>query len=223
MALLSVKNVQDQAAKRAAFDPLKAGAIPIDTPFDPDKHLAQKAVVATTLVASDDLGRIPLFALGSSSGPQWLSSIWGTVRNDLPHPVEKVQLKASIYDTAGRLIASRTFILPNSRLDPGVPIIFNQEVALNNLPTGYQLGIQVIEAHYAQSVSAPTAGSTQPSEVSLTPRLGDHMDTDLGLILALIVVPAIGVLAIALTIFLTIRSKSPPKPPPLPDSAAKSH
>jgi hypothetical protein len=72
------------------------------------------------------------------------------VRNDLPHPVEKVQLKASIYDTAGRLIASRTFILPNSRLDPGVPIIFNQEVALNNLPTGYQLGIQVSEARYVQ-------------------------------------------------------------------------
>ena len=93
---LAVKNAQDQAAKRAVFDPLLAGAIPIDTPFDPDKYLAQKAVVATTLVASDDLGRIPLFALGSSSGPQWLSSIWGTVRNDLPQPVKKVQLKALI-------------------------------------------------------------------------------------------------------------------------------
>jgi hypothetical protein len=114
--------------------------------------------------------------------------------------------------------------LPNSRLDPGVPIIFNQVVALNNLPFGYQCWVQVIQAHYVQPVSAPTAASTQPSQVSLTPPPGDHMDTDLGLMLALIVVPAIGVLAIALTIFLTIRSKPlPPKPPPLPDAAAKSH
>ena len=208
-----VKNVRDQAAKRRAAE----------TKQDWSAKNAPKP--DSTLVAlAGDLAPITIFNIGTSSGPQWVSQIWGTVRNDLPQPVEKVQLKALIYDTAGRLIASQTFALPNSRLDPGVPIIFNQVVALNNLPFGYQCWVQVIQAHYVQPVSAPTAASTQPSQVSLTPPPGDHMDTDLGLMLALIVVPAIGVLAIALTIFLTIRSKPlPPKPPPLPDAAAKSH
>jgi hypothetical protein len=193
------------------------------TSSGPTYSAPQLATGATTLVASNDLGRIAVFALGTSSGPQWVSQIWGTVRNDLPQPVEKVQLKALIYDTVGRVIASTTFILPNSGLDPGVPIIFNQLVALNNLPFGYRCWVQVIEAHYVQPVSAQTAASTQPSQVSLTPPAGDHTDTDLGLMLGLFVVPAIGVLAIALTIFLTIRSKPPPKPPPLPEPAAKSH
>ena len=183
---LVVKNVQDQATKRPAAE----------TKQDWSTKNAPKP--DSTLVAAGDLGRITLFELGQQQPqPGWLQ-VWGTVRNDLPQPVEKVQLKALIYDTAGRLIASTTFALPNSYLVPGAPIIFNQEVALNNLPVGYQCSVQVIEAHYVQPVSAP-------SQVSLTPPPGDH--SDLGLLLGLIIVPTIGVLAIALTIFLTIRSK----------------
>jgi hypothetical protein len=206
---LVIKNVQDQAAKGR----------PAETKQDGFTKNAPKS--DSTLLAAGDLERVHLSAIGSSAGPQGLSSVWGAVRNDLTHPVEKVQLKVLVYDSAGRLIASRTFILQNSRLDPGVPIMFNQGVALNNLPTDYQSSIQVIEAHFAQPVSASTTASTEPSEVSLTPPPGDH--SDLGLQLGLIIVPTIGVLAIALTIFLTIRSKPPPKPPPLPDPAAKSH
>lgn len=108
------------------------------------------AAAARTLVSLGDLGRIAIFALGTSSGPEWLSQIWGTIRNDLPYPVERMQLRALIYDATGQLIATKEFVLHNSRFDSGVPVIFNEQVVFNNLPLGYQCSVQVIEAHYVQ-------------------------------------------------------------------------
>ena len=121
------------------------------------------AAPARTLVSLGDLGSIAVFATGSSSGPQWLSSIWGAVRNDLTYPVENVQLKVLVYDSTGRQIADRIFILPKSRLDPGVPAFFNQEIPFNNLPIGFQCAVQVVEARYVQPYFVPVAS---PSQIS---------------------------------------------------------
>jgi hypothetical protein len=133
--------------EKQTVDAFKTKATPVEEPtdFDLDKYLASKGVVA-----SDDLARIAIFATGLYSGPQWLRSIWGTVRNDLSQPVERVQLRALIYDASGQLIATKEFALHNSRFDSRVPVIFNEQVVFNNLPFGYRCSVQVIEAHYVQ-------------------------------------------------------------------------
>jgi hypothetical protein len=205
-----VKNFRDQPAERPAAE-TKQGQFTKNAP-KPD----------STLVGAGDLGHIPLFELGSSAGPQWVSQVWGTVRNDLPRPLEKVQLKASIYDTAGRLIASETFMLPNSRLDPGVPIIFNQQVALNNLPTGYQLSIQAIEAHYVQPVSATDQNRFTQNVPTVTPSAGGDTGPDLyAWVFVFAVLAAVAVVPVFLVIITLVKPSkaqrpTPPSPRPSP-------
>ena len=105
---------------------------------------------AAELVAPDDLGRIAISDTGTYCGPQWLRSIWGAIRNDLSRPVERVQLRALIYDATGRISATKEIALRYPRFDPRVPVFFHEPVVFDNLPFGYQCSVQVIEAHYVQ-------------------------------------------------------------------------
>jgi len=138
---LVVKNAEDQAAKRAA-----------ETKQDWFTKNAPKP--DSTLVAAGDLARIILSDVEQQDVGDLQSArlrVWGIIRNGLSRRVEKVQLTVSIYDAARRLIETQTFpSLQNSRLEPGVSATFDVIVALNNLPTGYQCMVQIIEAHYVQ-------------------------------------------------------------------------
>ena len=146
-----IQNEKHEMANRAAFDPIKAGAIPTKTPFDPDRYLAQ---TAPAKVEPTDLNKITLFDFGPDCyQSDACTGFHGRVRNDLSRAVERIGLKASFYNSAGQLIEVRTFWMldPNwqmAALLPNSPVTFHSRVAVDRLPAGWKYLLEVIEAHY---------------------------------------------------------------------------
>lgn len=122
-------SIQQQDAKPAAFDPVKAGAI--------------------ELVSPNDLKKITLFDLeGRNLG------VFGGVRNDLPRPVERIGLQASFYNLAGQVVAVRKFWMSSADWGTLPPVLPNYPVyfygAIEDMPQGYTYQLEVIEAHYVR-------------------------------------------------------------------------
>ncbi len=147
----------DEIAAVIKKHPPKHAATPINTPFDPDKYLAQTAPV--------DLKKITLFDVapgfehkliartGRSESYSTCTGFYGRLRNDLPRTVEKIGVKASFYNAQWELIEVRTFWLQLFAGNvPNAPVSFRNEndVRVDHLPDGWRYQLEVIEAQYVK-------------------------------------------------------------------------